>query len=357
MGGSVSSVNVPQVELPQEYTAIITGGHQGLGYELSKHLALLGARVIIASDSPSKAEAAMLRIRADAIDIRSKLIELKISENMDDSRNYEIGSQDSDEVAVPDLKVEFMKLDFRSLDNVNHFVETFKAKGYPLHLLVCNHAVVEVPKAYTEDGYETHFQVNYLGHFLLSLQLIPLMKEVNSEARIVMVTAREHTSGDFNPRTAQGRGQYNKSTYYANSKFCQLLHMNCLERRLVNSNVATFAIHGGAIDTILKKNVDNPAAWGTTYNVARSLGKIANNMSKNVTSTLNVCLSPQLSDLRGSYFVDGVPVTPALKTRDVKLQEILWRYSVDCLENQIRDDMMEGMTISADDISQEVAAK
>ena len=44
------------------------------------------------------------------------------------------------------FQVEFMKLDFRSLDTVNHFVETFKAKGYPLNLLVCNHAVVEVPK-------------------------------------------------------------------------------------------------------------------------------------------------------------------------------------------------------------------
>ena len=44
-------------------------------------------------------------------------------------------------------------------------------------------------------------------------------------------------------------------------------------------------------------------------------------------------------------------------SRDAKLQEILWRYSVDCLENQVSEEMLEQMTVSADDIKEELEKK
>ena len=64
----------------------------------------------------------------------------------------------------------------------------------------------------------------------------------------------------------------------------QILHMFALERRLAGSNVATYAINGGAIDTVLKKNIDNPTSWGTVYNVARSLGKYMKNLIISIIS-------------------------------------------------------------------------
>ena len=39
-------------------------------------------------------------------------------------------------------RVEFIKVDLASLHSVMHFVEEFKRKGYPLHLLICNGAVL-----------------------------------------------------------------------------------------------------------------------------------------------------------------------------------------------------------------------
>ena len=43
------------------------------------------------------------------------------------------------------LNVEFMQLDLESLASTMEFVNAYKAKGYPLHVLVCNAGIAYVP--------------------------------------------------------------------------------------------------------------------------------------------------------------------------------------------------------------------
>ena len=37
-----------------------------------------------------------------------------------------------------EVKVEFMKLDLSSLESTKNFIENFKQKNLPLHILICN---------------------------------------------------------------------------------------------------------------------------------------------------------------------------------------------------------------------------
>lgn len=51
----------------------------------------------------------------------------------------------------------------------------------------------------TEDGFESQFQTNYLGHFLLTHLLLPELKaagEEKSKSRIVNVSSCAHVVGD-----------------------------------------------------------------------------------------------------------------------------------------------------------------
>lgn len=69
------------------------------------------------------------------------------------------------------------------------FHETFICRS--LDMLILNAAVMGLPFALTEDGYETHFQVNHLSHFYLALLMKPfLVKTLCS--RVAFVSSESH---------------------------------------------------------------------------------------------------------------------------------------------------------------------
>ena len=65
-----------------------------------------------------------------------------------------------------------MELDLGSLGSVQKFVNEFKKKELPLHILVNNAGIMFPPYGTTEDGFERQFAVNHLGPFALTNLLL-----------------------------------------------------------------------------------------------------------------------------------------------------------------------------------------
>ena len=84
-----------------------------------------------------------------------------------------------------------MELDLASLHSVKTFVDVFRSRNLPLHILVLNAAVFGGPLSHTVDGIEQHFAVNHLGHFLLASQLVGVLK-TSAPSRVVIVASESH---------------------------------------------------------------------------------------------------------------------------------------------------------------------
>jgi len=72
-----------------------------------------------------------------------------------------------------------MKLELSSLESVRAFCEEVTKKVEQIDILVNNAGVLIPPsnRQKTVEGFEIHFGVNHLSHFLLTNLLLPLLKK------------------------------------------------------------------------------------------------------------------------------------------------------------------------------------
>lgn len=134
----------------------------------------------------------------------------------------------------------------------------------------------------TEDGFESQFAINYLGHFLLSHLLLPALRAAGTKelrSRIVNVSSCVHLLGyinfdDINGKYVPNKKQltiywkysYNEMLWsilrkyyyppeaYNQSKLAQVLFTRHLQRLMdedENAFVQTHAVHPGVVDTDL----------------------------------------------------------------------------------------------------------
>ncbi|GFY64260.1 hypothetical protein TNIN_149081 [Trichonephila inaurata madagascariensis] len=108
----------------------------------------------------------------------------------------------------------------------------------------------------TEDGFETQFGVNHLGHFLLTNLLLDRIKE-SAPARIVNVSSIAHIFGSIDFNDINLKRSYNPVSAYCRSKLANILFTRELAKRLEGTGVNTYCLHPGAVHTNLGQHLDS----------------------------------------------------------------------------------------------------
>jgi len=62
------------------------------------------------------------------------------------------------------------------------------------------------------------WQVNYLSHFLICLELLPCMINTDGDKRIVLLASSVVSQGVWDPTNLQGDSGYGRLKFYGNSK-------------------------------------------------------------------------------------------------------------------------------------------
>ena len=203
---------------------MVTGANSGTGLATAKQLATQGAHVVGAC------------------------------------RRVDAGKQAFAELADARGSAEVMELDLASLASVRHFAEEFITKHHRLDGLVNNAGVMDCPEGKTEDGFETQFGVNYLGHFLLTELLLETLKE-SAPSRIVCVSSVMHVGtrnrvGEIHLDDLNfEKRPYDRNLAYIASKLANVLHALDLSRRLKGTGVSAFSVHPGWVRSNLAQHV------------------------------------------------------------------------------------------------------
>lgn len=201
--------------------AIVTGANSGIGYETARALAHKGATTILACRNKQKGRAAVEKIQNEK----------------------------------PEGTAVLMLLDLGDLDSVRAFAGSFKAQYRRLDLLINNAGIMVPPLGQTEQGFETQFGVNHLGHFALTGQLLDLIRRT-PEARIVTVSSTMHKRGKINFTDLNSEESYNRAAAYGQSKLANLLFTYELQRKLEFADNGTIAVaaHPGWTATDLQRH-------------------------------------------------------------------------------------------------------
>ena len=88
-------------------------------------------------------------------------------------------------------QVDLIELDLNSLEKINHSANQILSQYNHIDVLINNAGLISTHLARTEDGFEKHFGVNYLGHYLWTLKLLPLLKKAQ-QGRIIHLSSLAH---------------------------------------------------------------------------------------------------------------------------------------------------------------------
>ena len=203
---------------------IITGANTGIGKETAIDLAKRNARVILACRSQEKGKKAEVDVRRES------------------------GNND----------VHFRQLDLSSFTSIRKFAKEVLEEESRVDILINNAGVMYCPYAKTEDGFETQFGVNHLGHFLLTNLLLDRIIQA-PEGRIINVSSSGHTlTRGLDLDTINSEDKYNRYDAYHKSKLANVLFTKALAKRLEGTSVAANSLHPGVVDTELGRHMPLP---------------------------------------------------------------------------------------------------
>ncbi|NLZ43941.1 MAG: SDR family NAD(P)-dependent oxidoreductase [Clostridia bacterium] len=275
-------------------TAVITGATSGIGLAALKELAGLGFRVIGVGRDPKRCAEAEASIRSE----------------------------------VPGARVDYLVADLASQRQVRDLAAAIRRllateNGGCLDLLVNNAGTVSSWYVTTEDGYEMQFAVNHLAPFLLTRELLPLLKKAGS-ARVITTSSGSHYNTRINWRDVMYRRGYNCLLAYKQSKLANVLFTSEFNRRQgPGSGVRAYAVDPGLVNTeIGEKGTSGFVCW--FWRIRRKRGVAPEIAARTI---VHLAATPELEDPEAVYWKDCRPKRPSGYSQRKDAGRRLWELS------------------------------
>ena len=280
---------MPENTTMQGKTVLITGAGRGIGRQTALGLARAGARVVMTATSRQKT--------------------LPVCEDI----KRETGNS----------AIDLMQLDLAAPASIREFAAKFSSTYSNLHVLINNAGVFSMKRVETAEGFEQTVAVNYLGPFLLTCLLLPVMRQTPG-ARIINVSSDAYSQGQIDISDFHLQKKYSGIKAYGASKLALVLFTLELADRLRDTGITVNVVHPGTAPTGIWQ------LWpGTWYQglIDRIMGLFASTPEQAARTSIYLATSASVQAITGAYFAKEQLKDLAPKCRDAALRKELWRIS------------------------------
>jgi len=271
---------------------IVTGSNSGIGRETALALADMGATVVAVV------------------------------------RNKELGEQACETIMseTGNELVEMMLCDLSSMNTIRRFADEFKKKFDRLDVLINNAGAVFSKREVTVEGFERTLAVNYLAPFLLTHELLPLLKK-SAPSRVINLSSGLARRAELNLEDLQSESNYKSRKAYSSAKLMVEMFTYELARQLEGTGVSVNAVLPGFVAT----------------NLGRSSGSLSSRImfgmmkpfqlspKEGAETSIYIATSPEVEGVTGKCFRKREVITTSDTSYDVEKQKQLWNRTVELL--------------------------
>ena len=271
---------------------IVTGSNSGIGKETALALAGMGATVVMVVRNPEKGK---------------KALEEMVSKTGNKS-------------------VSLMICDLSSLVSIRRFVEEFKRRFDRLDVLINNAGAEFAKRQETAEGFEQTLAVDYLAPFLLTHELLDLLK-ASAPSRIINVTSGLAKNGTVNFDDLQNKKNYKGMLAYSNAKLMLMMFTYELSRRLKGTGVTVNSLLPGFVATNLGKNSGSLGS-AIMFKLVRPMQISA---SKGAETSVYLASATEVEGISGKCFSKKKEVETCPMSNDQEAQQRLWNETIQLL--------------------------
>ncbi|CAL2038838.1 unnamed protein product [Caenorhabditis brenneri] len=285
-------------------TIAITGTTSGIGVETARALVLKGAHIVMMNRNITESEKQ-----------KRRFIEEK-----------------------PSAQIDIVECDLNSLASVKKAAQVYLQNGWPLHGLILNAGVMGPSNKMTSDGFEAHFGINHVAHFMLLRDLLPILRSPAPSRLVILSSNLSKNTGIDSKSPLEQKvdtlcpKEASKIFFrlYSYSKMCNMLTAFKVHRDEYSNGISTYSVHpGSGVRTSLQRDTGFQSIMHFfSYPFTK-------NISQGAATSVYCVAHPEVKEASGRYWEscwDDEKTLDKKVARDEELQDALWKKTEELIE-------------------------
>ena len=187
------------------------------------------------------------------------------------------------------------RCDLADMRSVADAAAQIRGKLDSIDVLINNAGGIFPKRQVSKDDLECTFATNHMGHFVLTLSLMPLLQK--GHARIINVSSDAHKQARVNFNDLQLKRNYSPMRAYGNAKLFNIYFTRSLNERFASKGVTAYCLHPGVVNTHFGEGSTGLVKF--LLRVARPFMKAP---GQGAETTVYLATEPGIEKLSGNYF-------------------------------------------------------